>query len=41
LELAAQGAATALSASLVIGLGAAAGGVIAYGIFRFFKTRKS
>ena len=41
LELASQGAATALSASLVIGLGAAAGGVIAYGIYRFFKKRKS
>ncbi|MGA2194370.1 MAG: hypothetical protein ABSH40_03795 [Bryobacteraceae bacterium] len=40
LELAAQGAATALSASMVIGLGAVAGGAIAYGVFRFFKKRK-
>lgn len=41
LELAAQGVATELSASLAIGLGAAAGGAIAYGIYRFFKKRKS
>ena len=41
LELASQGAATALLASLVIGLGAAAGGAIAYGVYRFFKKRKS
>ena len=41
LELAAQGAATALSASLVIGLGALAGGALAYGLFRTFQKRKS
>ena len=40
LELAAQGAATALSASMVIGVGAVAGGAIAYGVYRFFKKRK-
>jgi len=41
LELAAQGAATALSAGVVIGLGAAAGAAIGYGVYRFFKKRKS
>ena len=41
LELAARGALTGLSSSLVIGLGAAAGGAIAYGVYRFFKKRKS
>jgi uncharacterized membrane protein YebE (DUF533 family) len=41
LELAARGAVTGLSASLVIGLGAAAGGALAYGVYRFFKKRKS
>ena len=41
LELASQGDATTLLASLVIGLGAAVGGTIAYGVFRLFKKRKS
>jgi hypothetical protein len=41
LELAARGAVTGLSASLVIGLGTAAGGFLAYGLYRFFKKRKS
>ena len=41
LELASQGDATTLLASLVIGLGAVVGGTIAYGIFRFFKKRQS
>jgi len=41
LELAARGAVTGLSSSLVIGLSAAAGGAIAYGVYRFFKKRKS
>jgi hypothetical protein len=40
LELAARGAVTGLSASLVIGLGAATGGVLAYSVYRFFKKRK-
>ena len=41
LELAAKGAATPLSAGVVIGLAAAAGGALAYGAYRFFKKRKS
>jgi hypothetical protein len=41
LELAASGSVTALSAGVVIGVGAAAGAAIAYGIYRFFKKRKS
>jgi uncharacterized membrane protein YebE (DUF533 family) len=41
LELAARGAVTGLSASLVIGLAAAAGGALAYGVYRFFQKRKS
>jgi hypothetical protein len=41
LELAARGAVTGLSSSLVIGLGTAAGGLLAYGLYRFFKKRKS
>ena len=41
LELAAWGAATGFSAVLVIGVGAAAGAGIAYGIYRLFKKRKS
>lgn len=40
LELAARGAVTGLSASLVIGLGAAVGGALAYGAYRFFKKQK-
>lgn len=40
LELAARGAATGLSAGIVIGAGAAAGAAIAYGAFRFFRKRK-
>lgn len=39
LELAARGAATELSAGVVIGAGAVAGAALAYGIFRFFKSR--
>lgn len=39
LELAARGAATTLSAGLVIGAGAVAGGAVAYGVFRLFKSR--
>jgi hypothetical protein len=41
LELAARGALTGLSSSLAIGLGAAAGAALAYGVYRFFKKRKS
>ena len=41
LELAAQGAATAVSAGVVIGLGAVAGGALAYGLYRLFKKPKS
>ena len=41
LELAAQGSVTARSASVVIGLGAAAGGALAYGLYRLFKKRIS
>jgi len=42
LELAAtSGSVTAISAGMVIGLGAAAGAGIAYGIYRLFKKRKS
>jgi len=40
LELAARGAATGLSAGVVIGAGAAAGAAIAYGAYRLFKKRK-
>ena len=40
LELAARGLATGLSASVVIGAGAAAGAAIAYGVYRFFRKRK-
>ena len=39
LELAARGAATEVSAGLVIGAGAAAGAAIAYGVFRLFRNR--
>lgn len=39
LELAARGAATELSAGLVIGAGAVAGAAVAYGIFRLFRSR--
>jgi len=39
LELAARGAATELSAGLVIGAGAVAGAALAYGVFRLFKGR--
>ena len=41
LELAAAtGNETALSAGIVIGVGAAAGGLLAYGAYRLFKKRK-
>lgn len=40
LELAARGAATELSAGLVIGAAAVAGAALAYGVFRFFRSRK-
>ncbi len=40
LELAAQGAATPLAASMVIGVGAAAGAFLAYSIYRFFTKPK-
>lgn len=40
LELAAQNAVTALSASMVIGLGAVAGGALAYGVYRLFKRSR-
>jgi uncharacterized membrane protein YebE (DUF533 family) len=40
LELAARGAATGLSAGLVIGAGAAAGAALAYGVYRLFRTRR-
>jgi uncharacterized membrane protein YebE (DUF533 family) len=40
LELAARGAATGLSAGMVIGAGAAAGAAIAYGAYRLFRKRK-
>ena len=40
LELAARGAATGLSAGVVIGAGAAAGAAIAYGAYRFFRRRR-
>ena len=39
LELAARGVATELSAGLVIGAGAVAGGALAYGIFRLLRNR--
>jgi uncharacterized membrane protein YebE (DUF533 family) len=39
LELAARGAATGLSAGIVIGAGAAAGAAIAYGAYRLFRKR--
>jgi len=41
LELAANGVATALSASMVIGLGAAAGGALAYGVYRWLKKPRT
>jgi hypothetical protein len=42
LELAAStGSVSALSAGLVIGAGAAAGGLLAYGIYRLVKKRKA
>ena len=40
LELAARGAATGMSAGVVIGAGAAAGAALAYGAYRLFKKRK-
>ena len=40
LELAARGVATGLSATLVIGAGAAAGAALAYGAYRLFRKRK-
>ena len=41
LELAARGAVTGLSAGIVIAAGASAGGLLAYGLYRLFKKRKS
>jgi hypothetical protein len=42
LELAAStGSVTAFSAGVVIGVGAVAGGVIAFGLYRFFRKRKT
>ncbi len=40
LELAARGAATGLSAAVVIGAGAAAGAAFAYGAYMLFRKRK-
>lgn len=40
LELVARGAATGLSAGIVIGAGAAAGAAIAYGAYRLLRKRK-
>ena len=40
LELAARGAATGLSASVVIGAAAAAGAALAYGAYRLLRKRK-
>jgi uncharacterized membrane protein YebE (DUF533 family) len=40
LELAARGVATGLTASVAIGAGAAAGALLAYGAYRFFRKRK-
>jgi uncharacterized membrane protein YebE (DUF533 family) len=40
LELAARGVATGLSATVVIGAGAAAGAALAYGAYRSFRKRK-
>ena len=40
-NLAAWGVATGFSAGLVIGIGAAAGAGLAYGIYRLFRKRKS
>jgi uncharacterized membrane protein YebE (DUF533 family) len=40
LELAARGAATELSAGLVIGAGVVAGAALAYGAFRFIRSRR-
>jgi hypothetical protein len=39
LALAARGLATALTAGLVIGAGATAGGLAAYGAYRYFRKR--
>jgi uncharacterized membrane protein YebE (DUF533 family) len=41
LELAARGVATGLSASIVIGAGAAGGAALAYGAYRLFRKRRS
>jgi uncharacterized membrane protein YebE (DUF533 family) len=41
LELAARGVATGLTASVAIGAGAAAGALLAYGAYRFFRKRKA
>jgi uncharacterized membrane protein YebE (DUF533 family) len=41
LELAARGAATGLSAGVVIGAAAAAGAALAYGAYKLFRKRKS
>ena len=40
LELAARGAATGLSAGLVIGAGAAVGALVTFGAYRFLRNRK-
>jgi hypothetical protein len=40
LALAARGIATGLTAGMVIGVGAAAGGALAYGLYRALKTKK-
>ncbi len=40
LELAARGVATGLSATVVIGAGAAAGAALAYGAYKLFRKRK-
>jgi hypothetical protein len=42
LELAAStGSVTAFSAGVVIGVGGVAGGLIAFGLYRFFRKRKT
>lgn len=41
LALAARGAATAVSAGAIIVAGAAAGGLLAYGVFRLFRKRRA
>jgi hypothetical protein len=41
LELAARGTVTALSAGMVIGAGAIAGGLLGFAAYRFFKKPKA